>query len=84
MFSLNESNTAKFRADSEGEGGAGWRGRGQGGGDGGGGSFEPHFDSNFHFHEKFWDTVFTLKIHTSYSLPYTSLQQFNLTTYECV
>ena len=37
-------------------------------------------DSKLHFHGKFWinmkirDTIFTLNIHTPYSLPYTSLQ----------
>ena len=51
-----------------------------------GGSVNPHFDSEFHFHGKFWMNLEYL-IYPKYShlaLYLTSLQQVHFTACECV
>ena len=40
------------------------------------------FDSKFHCHVKFWDTIFTLSIHNPYSLSPTSLPKIRFTIWE--
>ena len=52
--------------------------------------FAPPLTQIFIFMDSFWytgyisNTVFTLKIHTLCSLPYTSLQQVRFTIWECI